>query len=245
MVLPVNRNRLFDVIEGTESSESIRGDIMTTIETIVAALPHVPEQIADMLILQVLTGLSPSEVCNLTAKKVKKLSLDDRALGFIQKYLPGRGKERHLFFRRKPKPMTTGTYSRILADAIKKHGLVKFTAGKIKIDREQIAAYMERSTDHPFVATKRDRAVADLRERIVGSIGRLSYYVLKLQEDIGRYYEFLDRCYEETKFDEEGLPCADILKTVGYESLVALATETADLRALPLIVDCIPGKLFL
>ena len=221
---------------------------MTTIETIVAALPHVPEQIADMLILQVLTGLTPSEVCNLTAKRVKKLSLDDRALGFVQKYLPGRGQERYLFcnlHRSKEKPMTVGTYSRIIADAIKRHGLVKFTAGKIKIDREHVAAYMERSTDHPFVATKRDRAVADLRDRIVGSIGRLSYYVLKLQEDIGRYYEFLDRCYEETKFDEEGLPCADILKTVGYESLVALATETADRRALPLIVECIPGKLFL
>jgi len=213
--------------------------------TIVAALPHLPEQVADMIVLQMLTGLTPSEVCHLAAKRAKKLPLDELAPAFIDKYLPGKGKEKHLFcnlHRNRDKPMSTGTYSRIIADTIKKHGLVKFTPGKIKIDREQIATYIERSCNHPFVPTKKDKTVTDLRDKIVGSMGRISYYVLKLQGDIERYYEFLNRSYEATKFDDDGLPAPETLKAIGYNGLVELATKTADGRALPLIVDCIPGK---
>ena len=86
----------------------------TNIETIIAALPHVPEQIADMIVLQMLTGLSPNEMCNLTAKRAKKLPFGELAPAFIDKYLPGKGKEKHLFcnlHRNKDKPMSTGTLS--------------------------------------------------------------------------------------------------------------------------------------
>jgi integrase len=131
-------------------------------EDIEAVLPHVPEQIADMIILLALTGLRPSELCNIKAGEIKTdtnhfgekeptfkpfhhktkwkgknraVPLGDVELAIIGKYLPGKGEQRYLFcnlLRFKDKPITTATFGRVIAEAIETHGLNKFTPYQIR-----------------------------------------------------------------------------------------------------------------
>jgi integrase len=156
-------------------------------EDIEAVLPHVPEQIADMIVLQTLTGLRPSELCNMKAGEIctdanlfgenepvfkpvhhktkwkgkdRAVPLGDVEMAIIRKYLPGTGEQGYLFCnltRFRDKPINERVFSHFIANAIKAHGLNKFTPYQVRhtnatwvskmLDRDHARAQMGHTTE--------------------------------------------------------------------------------------------------
>ena len=128
-------------------------------EDILALLPHLHQQFVDMILFQMLTGSRPSEVCGMKVGEINRdydgenwiylpthhknkwkgkkraILLGESEQKVLAKYLDGKPAESPVFcnlLRKKEKPITTASYSRMIAETIKKHKLGKFTPYQLR-----------------------------------------------------------------------------------------------------------------
>jgi integrase len=137
-----------------ETKESIkRTEVpISYVETL---LPYLPEQIADMLRLQLLTAMRPSEVFRMTWAQIKTDYDGENWLYLPYKHKTSwRGKDKvvilgndeqeilnkykvtnsdeYLFLNLKGNPYTTGVYDNIIRETIEKNKLPKFTPYQLR-----------------------------------------------------------------------------------------------------------------
>jgi len=130
---------------------------------IIAAIRHIKEQqIIDMLILLVLTGMRPSELCNLKSGEIRKktgktgkiiwkfipfhhktewkgkkrsITLGEEEMAILQKYLPGKNAHDPVFcnlHRRKSSAISENRFAKIIRETQEKHGLERFTPYQVR-----------------------------------------------------------------------------------------------------------------
>ena len=181
-------------------------------QDIEAVLPHVPEQIADMIVLMALLGLRPGELCNMKAGeihtdidhfgekepsfkpfhhktkwkgKTRSVPLGDVELAIIQKYLPGKGEQAYLFcnlYRYKDKPIDVGKFSKIIADAIKEHGLNKFVPYQI---RHTNATWVSKMFDRDHARAQMGHTSEAITQKYDHSDGEKQKAVLQKRKAVG------------------------------------------------------------
>jgi integrase len=120
-----------------------------------SALPFLPEIIADMLRLQLLTAMRPSEVCRMKSEdintnydgsnwlyipqkhktawkgKTRVIILGSEEQEIIKKYL-SEEPEKYIFLNKKGNPYTGTWLSRLIREKINKNNLPKFTAYQLR-----------------------------------------------------------------------------------------------------------------
>jgi integrase len=139
---------------GVAKENAPRKDV--PVEMIETVLPYLPPVIADMLRLQLLTAMRPSEVCRMKVGeieqrydgehwlylptehktkhkgKIRSVLLGIAEQDILKRYLSGKTADMHVFLHSRNLPFTSCRFSQTLQKIIKRNGLPKFTPYQLR-----------------------------------------------------------------------------------------------------------------